>query len=513
MIRLKVKNLGFSSGQYLVVTDDEVARELGVRPHERVKISYNGREVIAIINVAREIPKSVILANEDVIRELKVKEGECVEVEPAPIPLSLKYIKDRLRGVRLGYEEAKTIIEDIVSGRLSEIEITALVTSTYYVGMSIEEMYYFSKAMIETGRKLELNRRPILDKHSIGGVPGDKTTMIVVPIIASLGFVIPKTSSRAITSPAGTADRVEVLAPVNLTLEEVKEVVLKTNGCMVWGGALHLAPADDKIIQVEYPLAIDPFFVPSIMAKKGSVGATHLVIDIPTGRGAKVKTIGDGHYIAKYFIEVGKKLGMHVVCALTYGEEPVGYAVGPALEAREALETLMGKGPVDLVDKATNIAGILLEMVGINNGKATAMEVLRSGKAEKKFREIIEAQGGDPNIKPEDIAVGDKRVIVYAETDGVIMWINNKAIAQIARLAGAPKDKGAGILLYVKIGDKVKKGDPLFEIRAEVGYKLQLAEQALEELKPIGVGRPQEQMLITKIPSIIPHERIPIIER
>jgi len=513
MKKMRIKNLGFSSGQYLVVIDDSVAVELGVRPHERVKVSYNGREVVAIVNVARNIPSNMILANEDILEELNVKEGDYVNIEPAPIPLSIKYIKDRLRGVRLSYDEVKAIVEDIVSGRLSEIELTALVTATHYLGMSIEEMYYFSKAMIETGERLELNKKPILDKHSIGGVPGDKTTMIVVPIIASLGYVIPKTSSRAITSPAGTADRVEVLAPVELNIDEVREVVLKTNGCMVWGGALQLAPADDKIIQVEYPLAIDPFFVPSIMAKKGSVGATHVVIDIPVGRGAKVKTIGDGHYIARYFIEVGRRLGMQVVCALTYGEEPIGYAAGPALEAREALMTLMGKGPVDLIDKATNIAGMLLEMVGVRYGKETAMEALRSGKAEKKFREIIEAQGGDPNVMPEDIAIGDKKFTVYAERSGIVIWINNKAIAQIARLAGAPKDKGAGVLLHVKIGDRVKKGDPLFEVRAEVGYKLDRAEKALEEMKPIGIGRPQEQMLISKIPYIIRHERMPIIER
>ena len=336
---------------------------------------------------------------------------------------------------------------------------------------------------------------------------------MVVPVIASLGYTIPKTSSRAITSPAGTADRVEVLAPVTLSLDEVKEVVLKTNGCMVWGGSLHLAPADDKIIRVEYPLAIDPFFVPSIMAKKKAVGSTHVVIDIPTGRGAKVKTIGEGHYIAKDFIEVGRRLGMEVTCALTYGEQPIGYAMGPALEAREALLTLKGKGPTDLVDKAASIAGTLLGMVGVENGKAMALEAIKSGRAEKKLREIIEAQGGDPEVEPEDIPLGDKLLTVYAESEGIVLWINNKVMAYIARLAGAPVDKGAGVLLKVKIGDLVKKGDPLFQIVAERAYKLQLAEKALEELRPIGIGKPQEQMLIESISFVMPHERLPIIER
>ena len=269
-----MKALGFLSGKPMVVIDDSVAQLLGVKPHERVEVRYRDKEIVTIVNVAGEIAQDVILASDDVFRYLEAEDGSEVEVTPSPPPSSLEYIKNRLKGTRLSYEEVKAIVEDIVSGSLSEIELTALVTTMYHVGMSVEEMYYFSKAMAETGEILELNRKPILDKHSIGGVPGDKTTLVVVPVIASLGYTIPKTSSRAITSPAGTADRVEVLAPVTLSLDEVKEVVLKTNGCMVWGGSLHLAPADDKIIRVEYPLAIDPFFVPSIMAKKKAVGST-----------------------------------------------------------------------------------------------------------------------------------------------------------------------------------------------------------------------------------------------
>jgi len=191
---------------------------------------------------------------------------------------------------------------------------------------------------------------------------------------------------------------------------------------------------------------------------------------------------------------------MNVQCAITYGEEPIGYAVGPNLEAREALKAVMGKGPRDLVNKAITLAGILLEMVGKENGKSVAYEVLRLGKAEKKLREIIEAQGGDPNVKPEDIPIGDKKVIIRSQKKGRVLWINNAAIAKIARAAGAPKDKGAGVRLFVKLGEYVREGDPLFEIRAEVGYKLQAAEEIVESLMPIGVGKLEEEMLITRIP-------------
>ncbi len=513
-LRLRVLHLGFESGgRYVVVLDDEIAKELGVGALDRVLLRHNNREIVAILNIGQRLPLDAIAVYDEVAKVLDVKEGEYVEVKPVEPPRSSSYIKDRIRGARLRYSEVLEITKDIVEGRLSDVEIAALVTTLHHQGMSLDEAYYFAKAMVETGERLDLGVKPVLDKHSLGGVPGDKTTILVVPIIASLGFYIPKTSSRAITSPAGTADRVEALAPVDLDIEEMKEVVLKTGGCMVWGGALHLAPADDVIIRVEYPLSIDPFFTPSIMAKKYAVGATHVVIDIPTGRGAKVKTIEEAHKIGRDLIEVGRRLGMIVQCAVTYGEEPIGYAVGPSLEAREALEAVMGKGPADLINKATSIAGTLLEIVGKENGKFLAQEALRLGKAEKKLREIIEAQGGDPKIKTEDIPIGDKKVVIRSQKKGRVLWINNAAIARIARTAGAPKDKGAGVRLYVKIGDYVKEGDPLFEIRAEVGYKLQAAEEIVESLIPISVGRLEEEMLITKIPATTLEQRLFIVER
>jgi len=340
---------------------------------------------------------------------------------------------------------------------------------------------------------------PLFLHNSIGGGIGDKTSMLLVPIIASLGYTIPKTSSRAITSPAGTADKVETIMPVNLTLEEMKKVLEKTNGCLVWGGALHLAPADDIFIKAEYPLEIDPLLFPSIMAKKKAVGATHLVIDIPTGRGAKVKTIGDAQILAKDFITLGSMLKIKVNAAITYGEQPIGYSIGAGLEAKEALEILMRKKIVeDQIDKVTSIAGILLEMVGKKNGKELAMKILESGKAEKKFREIIEAQGGNPNIKPEDIPIGRYTYDFVAEEDGFVIWMDNGGFASLARAAGSPIFKGAGVLLYKKVGDAVKKGEKVFTIYAESEGKLEDALKVLREESIIGIGK-KRKMLIERI--------------
>ena len=512
-MKLRVRLLGYESGgRNVVLIDDSLAEALDVRPLDRVLVKLGDRHAVAIVNVARGFSPSEIGLYEEVARALGASDGDEVEVEPASAPESLVYIRKKLERGRLTKSEVYSIIRDIVDGYLSDVEIAALVLSLHFLGLSVEEMLYFTEAMVETGDRLNLKRRPILDKHSLGGVPGDKTSLLVVPIIASLGYTIPKTSSRAITSAAGTADRMEVLAPVNLSLDEMREVVEKVNGCIVWGGTLRLAPADDLIIKVEYPLGVDPFFIPSILAKKLAVGSTHVVLDIPTGRGTKARTIGEARRLARDFIELAQKLGMRLEVAITYGEEPVGYAIGPALEAREALEALMGRGPPDLVDKAVSLASILLEMVGVRGAKEAAQEALRSGKAEKKMREIIEAQGGDPNVKPEDIEVGDKTFTLRADRDGYVFWISNSALATIGKAAGAPRDKGAGILLHAKLGDRVRKGEPLMTVYAESSVKLQAAEKLVEELMPIAVGRGiTGRMLLERIPAA--PEKWVVIER
>jgi AMP phosphorylase len=284
--------------------------------------------------------------------------------------------------------------------------------------------------------------------------------------------------------------------PVNLDMMEMQEVVERTNGCIVWGGSVHLAPADDIFVKVEYPLSIDPLLLPSIMSKKKAVGANLLVVDIPCGRGAKVKTVGEADLLAKDFMEIGSRLGVQVRCAVTYGEQPVGYAIGPALEAKEALQVLMGSGyPPDLLEKATVIAGMILEMAGKSDGKRLALEALRSGKAERKMREIIAAQGGDPKISPEEIAVGDQNFSFRSDRSGHVLWINNSSVADLARFAGCPKDSRAGMLLHKKIGDIVHEGEPLFTIFAERSINLQRALDRLEGLTVMGVGDRMDMLI------------------
>ncbi len=514
-MQLKARFLDIrAGGRNIAILDDDTASSLGIHSSDRVKITSKNRSLIAIVNTASEFPLSSVGLYEEASSRLRIEEGDPVEVNPVAVPESLHYVQAKIRGERLRKNEIDTIVKDTVAHHLSDVELAAFVTALDIHGLSMDEIEGLSKAMVKTGSTLKLGKKPVLDKHSIGGVPGDKTTILIVPIIAAAGFTIPKTSSRAVTSAAGTADRVENLCPVNLSIEEIKDVVKKTNGCMVWGGALELAPADDIFIQIEYPLAIDPLLLPSIISKKKAIGATHLIIDIPTGRGAKIKTISEAQALANDFIDLGKRLGIMVQCAVTFGEQPVGHAIGPALEAREALSAIMGNCPLDLKEKATSLAGMLLEMVGVKNGKQKAENLLKSQKAEIKMREIIAAQGGNPKITPEDIKIGPKKTQITADVDGGVLWINNGDIARVAREAGAPKEKAAGVLLKAKVGENVKKDDVLFEIYAERSTRLETALKLAEALKPIGLSRkPEERMIMERIPAQTEPKKLFVLER
>ena len=503
-----------AGGRRIAILGEETANLLDVHSSDRIRITFGDQEIIAIANIATRFPKNRIGLYEEISKTLELKGDEIVNVQLAQLPESLSHVRAKVRGERLREHDMVTIVKDVVERHLSEVEIAAFLTALKIYGLSMGENEALSRAMVETGKTLDFGEAPILDKHSIGGLPGDKTSMLVVPIVAAAGFTIPKTSSRAVTSPAGTADRVETLCPVNLSISEIKAVVDKTNGCLVWGGALDLAPADDLFIQVEYPLGIDPLLLPSIMSKKKAIGATHIAIDIPTGNGAKIKNMTEAYSLASDFVDLGMRLGLKIQCALTFGEQPIGHAVGPALEAQEALAALMGSGPADLKEKAVSLAGMLFEMVGVEDGRKKAEYMLRSGRAEKKMREIIEAQGGNPHIKPDELPVGSNKVEVTADQAGRVLWISTADLANIAKVAGAPRAKGAGVVLKAKLGDAVKKDGALLEIYAERSSKLESALELAKKLQPIVLSKkPAEQMLLDRFPEKVAGDKPFMLER
>ncbi len=513
-MRLKVDILGIESGgKPIVFLNKSDSDEIGIRASGRIIVTYRRKTVTAIVNTTTSISHGFIGVNEEVRHLLGVKQNSVVDIEVATFPKSLQFIHNKLTGRRLMYDEISEIVKDVVQGNLNENEISAFVTALSMEGLDMDEATGLALSMVETGKQLDLRKKTIVDKHSIGGVPGDKTTLLVVPIVAAIGLTIPKVSSRAITSAGGTADRAETLMPVDLGISEMKRVVEKSNGCIVWGGSLDLAPADDIFVRSEYSLYIDPLLLPSIMSKKKAVNASHLVIDIPTGKGSKMQTVGESDFLAKELIELGRRLGIHTHCVLTNGEKPIGLAIGPSLEAREALSVLMNRASApDLIDKVCHIAGSIFEMVGKKNGYNLARDVLHSGKAELKMREIIGLQGGNSKIQIKDLPVGEEKVEVRAKKTGKVLWMDNLTLIELARAAGAPKDKGAGILFSKKIGDCVKTGDVLYTVYAEKSRKLSRSIEILSDVEPFGIGDYSE-MFIHKIKDSSAIKRSFMMER
>ncbi len=495
MIELKVRKVNLrSGGPKVVVINERVAEREVIKPMDRVRIITKKGPIIAIVNTSSDVPEDEIWIYKEIWEDLEIGDEEKVLVSLESKPRAVEYIKKKLDGHELSEEEIFDIIHNINKNTLSEVEAMAFIVSSYTYGLSLEETYYLTKAIAETGRKLDLNVKQIADKHCIGGIPNNRTTMLIVPILAAAGVYIPKTSSRAITSPAGTADTMEVLAPVDLSIEEMREVVLKTRGCIIWGGGTEIASADDKLIRLRRSLSLDPegMLLASVLAKKYAVGAEYLLIDIPVGRHAKVTNFRDAYKLKSSFERLGRMLGMNTHAIITDGSQPIGNGIGPALEARDVLWILSNdsKGPFDLREKAESMAGLLLEMVGLakeGEGILMAKEIISSGKALNKFKEIVEAQGGDPNVRPEDLPIGQYTYDFLSPRNGMISEINIKAISKVARYAGAPFDKGAGIYLYKKVGDFVKADEKILTIYSESETKLDYAIRILEEENPIKI--------------------------
>ena len=489
-MKFKIKDMDIATGGTLVaILNKKDALKFDLHYTDRIKIIKGKKIETVVVDIAENnkvVPQGSIGVFEEVTDSLKLKKNDKVSIKLARKPLSIEFIKKKLDGIKLTRKEIDQIVWDIVHNKLSNTELTYFVAASYTNVMSIDETIMLTKAMSKYGDTLKLNKYPVVDKHSIGGIPGNRTTMVLVPIIAAAGLTMPKTSSKSITSPAGTADTMEVLAKVSFPISKMKQIIEKTNACMVWGGSLNLAPADDKIINVERPLDIDAEsqLLASIMAKKHSVSSTHILIDIPTGKGSKVKNKLEALHLKKDFEEIGKKLKKHIKVIITSGKQPIGNGIGPALEARDVLWLLKRdpRRPLDLEKKCLLMASEIFKMLGIKNGRKKALEILNSGKAYKKMVEIIKAQHGKL-INPDKIKIGKFTYDIRSNKNGIVKSINNKIIARVARIAGAPNNKGAGIYLYKHVGNKVKKKEKLFTIYSENKEKLNYVKDIIKQVR------------------------------
>lgn len=415
-------------------------------------------------------------------------------MSPGSQQKAIDAIKKKLIGKSLGYDEIYSIMDEIARDKLSPVLTTYFAAAGFKEGFSDEELYFLTKAMVATGPRLKFSGI-VADKHSAGGVAGTRTTMIIVPIVAAAGYKIPKTSTRAITSPAGTADTMEVVAPVTFSLGQIKKIIEKVGGCVVWGGHVGLAPADDMLIQVERPLSFESYdkIIVSVMAKKIASGANHLVLDLPVGPTMKIQHVKDAELMARKFMMLGKKFKIKIAIDINETRQNSGRGIGPVLEARDVFQVLeqTPERPLALEAKALRLAGRLLSLCFADtpgkkslDGEEVARELLVSGRALGKMKEIIKAQGGNPEVTSSKLTPGKYIHELRASKKGMIGGIHNQQITVICRILGCPTDKKAGMYLNRKLEERVDKGDILATLYSSDKWRLV---EAVETVKTMPV--------------------------
>ncbi|MBU6472890.1 MAG: thymidine phosphorylase family protein [Alphaproteobacteria bacterium] len=493
---LKARRMGIETlheAHVFLRADSHVCRSEGFTSQNSVLVTYQGHSIVATLYVVGPelLGEREIGLSEYPWAHLELKPGSIVSVSHPPPLESFSHVRSKVYGHKLSDRAFKDIIEDIVAGRYQNIDLSAFITTCAANSLDLEEMIGLTRAMVDVGEHIDWQRSPIVDKHCVGGLPGNRTTPLVVAIVASAGLTIPKTSSRAITSPAGTADMMETLAPVDLDLTAMRRVVEQEGGCVVWGGAVHLSPTDDILIRVERVLDLDAEgqLVASILSKKVAAGSTHLVLDLPVGPTAKVRSLEAAHTLAHSLTEVGRAFGLAVRTVQSDGTQPVGRGIGPALEAHDVLAVLQNNSgaPEDLRDHAITLAGNLLEMGGAaddGDGLQLAAHILSSGRAWTKFQAICEAQGGlrtPPRARHLHVMAADRT--------GIVDHIDNRRLSKVAKLAGAPDAKAAGVEIHVRIGHRITEGEPTYTIHSEAPGELEYAlAYALSNLDIVGIA-------------------------
>lgn len=463
----------------LMRADCAVCRSEGLAPLTQVLLRAGDREILAMLY---QVAEHILGTNEAGLSEaawerLGVADGDPISVRHPPPLASMSGVRRRIHGQRLDAPALAAIIGDVALRRYTDVHLAAFLTACSAFPLDRQETIGLTRAMVDVGERLSWDAPVIIDKHSIGGLPGNRTTPIVVAIVATHGLTMPKTSSRAITSPAGTADTMETLAPVDLDLPAMRRVVEQEGACLVWGGAVRLSPADDVLIRIARVLDIDTEgqLIASVLSKKIAAGSTHVVLDLPVGPTTKIRSDAAAADLSARLTDVAGAFGVTLRCMLTDGAQPVGRGIGPALEARDVLAVLQGHplAPLDLKHRACTLAGAALELAGAcppGQGTRIAEATLADGRAWAKFQRICEAQGGMRTPPHSRL----RRPLV-AGRSGRVMRIDNRTLARLAKLAGAPDDKAAGLELHVRLGDEVAAGEPLVTVHAETSGELAYA--------------------------------------
>ncbi len=488
-MRLLIKKFKWLAGRPVVFLHPETAKKMNVFQNDRVSLE-NSQKIYAVVDIFSGIvKKNEIGVSEEVVSVLSIKNEKTLDVHASEFSKASIIIKQKIEGKEFSKEDIKIIIQEIVKNNLTEGEIAYFVAAQKMIGMNMNECIYLTDAMVKTGLKLKFgSKNNIVDKHCIGGIAGNRTTPIVVSICAAAGLKIPKTSSRAITSASGTADVIETIANVELNTEKLQKIVNKINGCLAWGGGLKLSPSDDKIIQSERLLNLDieSQLLASIMSKKIAAGSKKILIDIPYGKGAKFESKYDAKSLGKKFKKIAEYFNLDIEVVYTNGTQPIGNGIGPVLEMLDVLKVLKNdkEAPMDLRNKALFLSEKILKLGGIKKYKEKAKEILDSGKAYKKFVEIINSQNetNDFDYRIKQLGYAKFKKDIFANKTGFIKSIDNKGINQTCRILGCPEMKKSGIYLNKHVGS-VKKGEIILTLYSQDLKKLKDAEKYMSENK------------------------------
>jgi len=472
----------------IVLINQQDCNQFSIKPGSNLAMHIKGRTIVVHLDITDTLIKQgEVGIFKDLADREKINNREVIEFSLIGVkkPASLEAIQKNITGAELSYEEMHSIISDIVARKLNDVAIAFFVASSFMGRISSQELFYLTKAMSESGKKIGFPGI-VADKHSIGGLCGNETTPIIVPIVASFGIYIPKTCSRAITSASGTADTFEVLAPVSFSTDELKKIVSKTKGCIIWGAG-EVAPADSIILDVASQILIESFpkMVASIIAKKVALGVKYLVIDIPVNKSAKIKNIKEGKRLEEMFLNITKKFGIKAIVSFNPVNGPIGRGIGSALQARDDLRVLEQKAnrPLDLEYRALELASYILELTRVvseGQGRRAALEALKSGRALMKMKAIIAAQGGNPDITSEKIKLGRTTQVIKSFKTGTVKTIDSIHVSEICRILGSPFIKEAGIYLLKKMGEYVKKDEPICIFYTTTDFRLELALKTLK---------------------------------
>jgi len=489
---LKARRLGIDTQKEHVAylrADSHVIIAEGFEALARVRINKGDLSIVASIHVVHShlLNSGELGLSEMACISLKVKDGDKVEISHLQPLISLGSIRAKIYGNQIDESGINAIIEDVVKGNYSNVHLSSFITAFAGDNMNTNEIISLTRAMIKSGNRITWKQKTVVDKHCIGGLPGNRTTPIIVSIVSALGLIIPKTSSRAITSPAGTADTMEVMAPVNLSMKKIKMVIEKEGGCVAWGSGANLSPADDILIRIERALDLDSKgqLIASVLSKKVAAGSTHLVVDMPVGDTVKLRSIEAADHLKILMEQVGQAVGLKLKVVVTDGSQPVGVGLGPSLEAMDILSVLRNEknAPADLKERSLLLSGELLELAGyakIGKGYEKASAVLSSGQAYKKFIAICKAQGGFKEPKFSKFSHN-----ILSSVSGTVHSVDNRKISRIAKLAGAPDHPSAGIKFFSPLGKNIKKGDVLYTIYTETSGELEYTLQYVNMEKNI----------------------------